>query len=234
MTRIGIVAALAAEARTLGPTTGIRRGLAALADGTLLVVSGIGAGAAAQAAGNLVTAGATGLVSWGVAGGLDPSLRAGTVLLPAEVVSREGALFSTAQAWRERVSVALVAQRPRSGGRLLSSERVMETPAEKSEAFLRTRAAAVDMESLAIAEVAAASGLPFLAIRVIIDGATDVLPRAVTAASRSGRVQIWRMLRLIVFAPADLAALFTLARRYATARRALAAVARSDWRDSIP
>jgi adenosylhomocysteine nucleosidase len=234
LTRIGIVAALPAEAHSLGPRSGARRGLASLADGTLLVVSGIGGVAAAQAAEALVTAGATALVSWGVAGGLDPALRAGTILLPAEVVSSEGVPHPTAHEWRERVRVALVAQRPQSGGRLLSSARIIETAAEKSAAFHRTGAAAVDMESLAIAEVAAARGVPFLAVRVIIDTATDVLPRAVTAASHSGRVQIWRLLRAIVVAPRDLAGLFRLARRYAAARRSLAAVARSGWRACAP
>src|SRR4029077_917603 len=70
---VGIVSALAAEARHLGPTTQRREALASFADGTLLVVSGIGGSAAARGARALIDAGATALISWGMAGGLDPA-----------------------------------------------------------------------------------------------------------------------------------------------------------------
>ncbi|MGH8201914.1 MAG: purine and other phosphorylase-like protein, family 1, partial [Steroidobacteraceae bacterium] len=81
MKPIGIVSALAAEARTLGPTAHgaeLRR----LTDGALLAVSGIGENAAAAAARRLVLAGAGALASFGMAGGLDPALICGAVLLP--------------------------------------------------------------------------------------------------------------------------------------------------------
>ena len=46
----------------------------ARADGTLVAIAGMGGTAAAAAACKLVEAGAAALVSWGMAGGLDPAL----------------------------------------------------------------------------------------------------------------------------------------------------------------
>jgi len=84
----------------------------------------------------------------------------------------------------------------------------------------------VDMESLAIAQVAAAHRLPFVAVRVIVDTAADELPRAVVTASQEGHVRIWRLLGAMALAPAELGALVRLAGRYRMATRRLAAVAR--------
>jgi hypothetical protein len=83
------------------------------------------------------------------------------------------------------------------------------------------------MESFAIAEVAAAHALPFIAIRVIVDAATDALPPAVMVASRSGQLRLWRLIWALACAPAELAGLIRLARRYEVARRSLRAVARA-------
>jgi hypothetical protein len=83
------------------------------------------------------------------------------------------------------------------------------------------------MESLAIAEIAQTHGLPFIAVRVIVDSAGDSLPRAVTAAADSeGHLQVWRLMGELLRTPADLGPLLRLAQRYRAANRSLAAVAR--------
>jgi adenosylhomocysteine nucleosidase len=225
---LGIVAALLAEARTLDPA--IRQGdaLASLADGTLLVVSGMGPAAARYGARRLIEAGSGALISWGMAGGLDPALLTGTPFLPSEVVSPEGEVFPTARDWRERLCAALTASRPVCEGRLLTCREPIGTAADKAIAFRQTAAAAVDMESFAVAEVAARGGLPFIAVRVIVDAAADALPRALLAAAAGrGVVQVRRLLGGLVRAPADVPALSRLVRKYWTARRALSIVARS-------
>jgi len=198
-----------------------------LSDGTLLAVSGMGASAAARSATALVGAGATALASWGMAGGLDPALAAGTIFLPDEVISSSGATVATARDWRERLASALAARRPVTRGRLLTSRTAVGSPAEKAALFRATGAVAVDMESLAIAEVASTHRLPFIAVRVIVDSAADALPQAVTAAAdNEGHLQIWRLVGALARTPADLAPLLRLARRYRAANRSLAAVAR--------
>ncbi|HET7757220.1 MAG TPA: hypothetical protein VFK87_08190, partial [Steroidobacteraceae bacterium] len=205
------MAALVAEARTLGPAMRHGDALASLADGTLLVVSGMGPVAARQGARRLIEAGAGALMSWGMAGGLDPALATGTLLLPSEVVSPEGGVFPTARAWRERLCTALAASRPVCVGRLLTCREPIGTAAGKASAFHRTAAAAVDMESFAVAEVAARGGLPFIAVRVIVDAAGDALPRALLAAAAgTGAVHAGRLLGGLARAPADLPALIRL------------------------
>jgi hopanoid-associated phosphorylase len=222
---VGIVAALAAEARALGPTKPGFEPLRSLADGTMLAVSGMGCAAAARAAQSLVEAGVTALASWGMAGGLDPALRAGTIVLPDQVISADGASFPTTRYWRERLAAALAARQVIANGKLLSSAHAIEAVADKAAAFGATGALAVDMESLAIAQIAAAQGLPFIAVRVIVDTAHDALPRAAVAASRSGQFQIWRLIGALALAPAEISAVIRLAQRYRTARRSLVAVA---------
>jgi len=161
-------------------------------------------------------------MTFGLAGALDPALAAGTIMLPGELISRDGARFVTCKAWRERVAASLGLEV--STGTLLTSARAIETPAEKAAAFRDTGAAAVDMESAAVAEVAAAHGLPFIAVRVIVDTAGDALPPAVVAASTAGRVEIGRLIAGLVAAPREIAELIRLARRYRMAMRSLALV----------
>ena len=200
-------------------------GLFTTKDGTLVAVSGIGFAAAAAAATALVDAGAVALVSWGVAGGLDPALRAGTICLPGEVVSRDGTTFMTDHHWRELIAAAIASRHTLVAGKLLTSNLAIDDDVGKANAFRDTGAVAVDMESAAVASIAAARGLPFVAVRVIADTAVDALPRAVIEATRLGSVRIARLLLETVRRPGDVAGLIRLAQRYRTARRVLAAVA---------
>jgi adenosylhomocysteine nucleosidase len=231
---VGVVAALRAEARALGRARQYRAesaasfgNLAFLSDGSMLAVSGIGGAAAAVAALALIDAGVAALMTFGMAGGLDPNLGAGSVLLPAEVLALDGTRFATAPAWRERLSAAMSVHCAVGGGVVLSSERAIESPQAKALAFRDTGAAAVDMESASVARVAADHQLPFICVRVIVDTAADALPRAVVAASRAGRVQIARLLGGLIVAPGDVAALVRLALRYRSAMRVLKLIART-------
>jgi len=223
---LGIVAALAAEANTLGRTAE-QGGVHRLADGSLVAISGIGMSAAQDAAHHLAERGAGALLSWGLAGGLDPSLVAGDLVLPCAVRSPPGARFAVSPEWHARLAAALCSGLRVSQGDLLTNLVAIDSSAVKAQTFRATNAVAVDMESFAIAEVAATRRLPFAAVRVIVDTAADTLPRAVAAASQSGRVDIARLLWELLRAPADLGALLRLAARYRAAMRALTAAARA-------
>jgi len=217
----GVVAALDFEARSLGKCR----------EQILLSTCGIGAGNAARAARSLAAAGAGALLSWGVAGALDPALRCGTAVLPIEVL-RQGRRFQTDRLWRGRVAAALQGRVPLVSGVLLTSEVAVAAAALKSSLFQDTGAAAVDMESAAVAEVAAEFGLPFLALRVILDTARDSLPDSVLrsfqapatgrARAAPARPRLWPLL----CAPGDWGALLRLARQYRVAGRALRACCR--------
>jgi adenosylhomocysteine nucleosidase len=226
---LGIVAALVAESRPLGPAT--RRGTEPtnLADGTLLIVSGVGLAAAACGARRLLAAGARALLSWGLAGGLDPALEAGALVLPLEVISPEGRVLRTSADWRERVDHAIAARQAASCGRLLTCREPLTSTTAKALAFQRTGAVAVDMESSAVAEVAAAERVPFLTVRAIVDTARDAVPEVALNAAAAGQEgpNIGRVLIGLAGAPGQLPGLIRLARRYRIASRALAAVAAS-------
>ena len=226
---MGVVAALAAEARALGPSMPLGGDpplseLAHLGDGALLAVSGIGRLSAEAAARALVGAGASSLMTFGMAGGLDPALKAGSVVLPCEMISADGRRFAASRAWRERVAAEISSLRAVTEGNLLTSAQAIDTPAEKAETFRRTGAAAVDMESAAVAEIALHFNLPFIAVRVIVDTAADTLPRSVVNASREGQVQISRLIAGLILAPGDIPALIRLSQRYRIATRSLRAI----------
>jgi adenosylhomocysteine nucleosidase len=226
---LGVVAAFAAEARSLGAAIREPRRPVRLADGTVLILSGVGPAAAGNAARLLATGGVGALLSWGMAGGLDPALAAGTLVLPATVISPGGILFTTAPEWRQRVSSAIPPPHPVCSGRLLTCAEPLGSLEAKLLAFRRNAAVAVDMESSAIAEVAAGARLPFLAVRAIVDTATDEVPRAALAALTpgAGALRIGRLLAALARSPAEGAALVRLGGCYRSARRALTAVARS-------
>ena len=227
MSTAGVVAALDMEARSLGPRTRRRDGLFELGGGTLVAVSGMGRTAAVAAAGALVDAGATALVSWGLAGGLDPRLRAGTICLPGVVVARDGTTFATDVHWREILAAAISQHLRVVSGTLLTSAAAIEDVAAKAAAFAETGAVAVDLESAGVAQIAASKRLPFVAVRAIVDTAGDTLPPAVLAAGTEGRMRFARLLFGIVRSPREIAAVMRLAQRYRAASRALGAVART-------
>ncbi len=232
--RIGIVAALAAEARAFragrlrgdGATPG--SGARELADGSLLAVSGMGAAAAAASALELIAAGAGALASWGFAGGLDPALAPGMLFLPEEVIDPAGRLLPSRSGWRERLGQALAGERVCTHGRLLTSERIVASIEEKCACRRASGAAAVDLESFAIAAVAERHQLPFLCVRVIVDGAHDALPQALLRVTRAdGGLHALGLAGELVRAPREVGgALLRLARRYGAAQHTLRHAAR--------
>ena len=237
MSVTGIVAALTAEARTLGQVPAPQAGCAApsihsLATGRLLAISGMGPIAAARAAEALVAAGADALLSFGLAGGLDPQLRAGAVVLPHSVLDGATGVYTTYGPWRERLAAQAAGVADAAGivaGTLLSVAQPLTSVAMKIQARTRSGAGAVDMESFAIAEVAARMGVKFAVARVVIDSAADALPLSVIQATGAyGDVSLLRLLAGLLGAPADLPRLMHLPQRYRAARRALRALGQVD------
>lgn len=219
MNAVGIVAALALESRPLG----------VLADGTLLIVSGVGMAAAREGARQLAAAGARALVSWGMAGALDPALVPGTLVLATEVVSADGGRSLTTRRWREQLAAAVAGRHPLCCGRLLTTREPIRSAADKALALRQTGAAAVDMESAAVAAVAADARLDFMVVRAIVDSAADTLPRAVLDATPAGAraVHLATLLSCLARSPGEIPGLIRLGSRYRSAARALAAVATS-------
>ncbi len=232
---IGIVVALPNEARTITRAR-LRMGdIVAVGDYALLALSGMGALRATAAAQALARRRVSGLVSWGVAGGLDPALRSGRLLLPKRVIADDTRSYIVDAAWRWRLEQLLAGPEAPAGGVLLGSERILDTPDAKHDAFCTTHASAVDMESAAIAEVARQEQLPFVAIRAIVDVASEALPAiAMAAIDDAGRLRLGRLLLQLLSKPSDLLRLITLARQFGRARAALTAAARACAAELAP
>lgn len=229
----GIVAALPLEARCLAPFSSAKFGFqknVALAGVGWIRVSGMGAANAAHAAAGLLQGGAQRLISWGVAGALTPGLKAGALVLPDAVVANDGREFLTDAEWRARL-MRFLSDVTVAGGRLTESAKVSGTAADKHALYARTGAIAVDMESAALAAVAKSGGVPFIAIRAIVDEVDRPIPAAaMLAVNEQGNLNPVRLIRSIAADPRQLRDLLHLANSMRAAQATLkrvAALARS-------
>lgn len=229
-TSTGIVVALAAEARMLTTSRVTRDRPVPLAGGAALVLCGMGPAAARRAATTLADAGAGALAAFGVAGALVETLRTAMLLCPDRILDDDGCDCVPDREWCERLAQRLDAAglRVTQAGSLLSVAVPLLTAASKAQARSRHGAIAVDMESAAVATVARQRGLPFLALRAIVDEAADDVPAAVIAA-----LDAWGRPRPLAFAsalfthPALLARLPRLSSHMRRATRALRTAAQA-------
>jgi adenosylhomocysteine nucleosidase len=197
---LGIVTGLTAEARLARPL------------GLALAGGGLPDGAEA-AAEWLVTQHVDALVSFGLAGGLDPALRPGDVVV-AETVREQDRVYAT----DPRVSARFGAR----GGMLLAGTAVVADAGEKARLFASTGAVAVDLESGAVARVAARHGLPFAVLRAVCDPAHRTLPPAVLLALNGrGAIGAWRVLASVARHIRQAPTVIALVRDAALARAAL-------------
>jgi 4-hydroxy-3-methylbut-2-en-1-yl diphosphate reductase len=124
---------------------------------------------------NLAQAAPAAVVVAGVAGGLDPSLRAGDVVVATEVRDERGRIVL-------RGAAPLAAELRRRGlrvrtGPMLSCDHLVGGPRDR-ERLAATGALAADMESAAV--VRATAGIPTAVVRVIVDTAFTPVARLAT------------------------------------------------------
>ncbi|MGH7119677.1 MAG: hypothetical protein ACREFP_11925 [Acetobacteraceae bacterium] len=200
---LGVVVGLAAEARIARPL----RAIVTIGGGTPQ-----GAEIAAE---SLAAGGATGLLSFGLAGGLDPALRPGDLLVPR-------AVRAFGQDWPADPTLLQLLGGP-TIPLLLSEGTIVASAVAKRRLWQASGAAAVDLESGAVAEAAIRHDLPFAVLRAVCDPASRSLPRAaLVALDAAGRVRPLRFIRVALARPGQLAALLALASDAAHARRTLA------------
>ena len=170
-----------------------------------------------------------GLLSFGVAGALDPALGVGDVVTASAVVTPDGQRFQVNGAWLLDIQNAVGARRIE----VVGSSKVAATIEDKA-ALLRF-GAAVDMESHVAAQAAAAAALPFAVLRVISDGAEDILPPAAVAGMREdGEIDVIAVLSRLAADPRQLSALMRTGRNANRAFRRLedaraALISFEDW-----
>ncbi len=183
---------------------------------------------ARRLAAELVDGGCGALLSVGLAGGLDPALRAGDLVLSSTVISPDGAKVPTDDAWRDRFAAALESARMDFRiGAVLGADELVRFAGSKHTLHSATGALAADMESHEVMRVAAALKIPFLAIRVIADAAEDELPEtAARSLTSEGGVALISILAGLIRRPSDISGMAMLARRstpaFATLRRVAA------------
>lgn len=121
------------------------------------------------------------IISPGFAGGLDPGLARGSIVRPSAV-----------RGPGEDSKRPLTGQ---GGPLLVTVDEIVRTPTEKQSLAAKTGAAIVDMETLAVADVACERGLACHSVRVISDAAGDELPHDIgqlikpqSAARKAGAV----------------------------------------------
>ena len=144
--------------------------------------------------------GASGIISFGVAGGLAPDLIAGDWIAAAAVRTGQR-LFPTDQAWTR----SLVERLPEAAqAEIVGMDTLVADPLEKRLLHAQTGAAAVDMESHIAARIAAAHQIPFVACRAIIDPADKPLPPAALIGLRpDGTADVLAVFRSVVRQPAN-------------------------------
>ncbi|MEF8793272.1 phosphorylase family protein [Thiohalorhabdus sp.] len=187
--------------------------------------SGTGRRRAREAAEALLTEGASRLLSWGIAGGLDPRLASGALLLPREVAA-DPAIPCDAD-WHSRVRARLAPHWPPAEGAILSQDGPVTSPREKRRLAQAWGATALDQETLGVAEAARAAGVPLLVVRGVVDPADRALPPGVAASlGADGSVAGWHLLRTLAASPGQARALPGLARDLWRARATLRQAAR--------
>lgn len=125
------------------------------------------------------------VVSAGFSGALVPGMKIGDIVVGNSIVDTAGA----------ELTIDLTMQaNPASGlhvGRLLTVDRMVRTAAEKKALGEQHSAIAIDMESLAVAQVCREAKIRFLAVRVVSDDlSADLPPEILSVVGSSGTVRL--------------------------------------------
>ncbi len=226
---------------------GLHREAAIIARPGVVVVAGGGDSARLERELETAVAGATAVLSCGVAGALYPALRAGDVVagtlyhsrhpgpvpgstvpqdLPSEHARPGGPRDEpgvTGEGAGRELMGWLAHHLPEAhSGTIVGADTIIASAAEKAALYAQTRAIAVDMESHIAARVAARHGLPFAILRTISDSADHALPpAALVGMNPDGSIALGAILRSLAREPQQLPALIRTGRDAGAAFRSL-------------
>jgi adenosylhomocysteine nucleosidase len=162
--------------------------------------------------------GASGIISFGIAGGLAPNLVAGNWIVASGI--RNGTnVIATDRAWTQSLLEAIP---DAIHAEVVGVDALLMGPIEKARVHARTGAVAVDMESHIAAEIAFEHRIPFAACRIIIDAAHRTLPPAAAVGLRqNGTPDVLAVLYSVLQKPGQLPDLIRTAIDARRAHRAL-------------
>jgi adenosylhomocysteine nucleosidase len=203
---IGIITGLAAEAEILR---------AARIDAAIRCC-GSRPEAALTEARALVAAGATALLSFGVAGALARIAIPGQIVLADEIVLPDGRRLRCSALWHEAMAERLAGLPVRlHRGAIAGSATPVCRAADKHALRRHTGAMAVDMESQVVAAAAAEAALPFLAIRAIADPVDQDVPAfAMSGVDAAGHTHVAPVIAGLLRRPWALPDLIRLGRHF--------------------
>ncbi len=141
-----------------------------------------------------------GLISFGVAGGLDPGLRPGDWVIASNIVTEKGR-YRTDEHWSRRLCAALPAARHAD---ICGSDAPLASAAMKRALGQKHGTMAIDTESHVVAEEATRRGVPFAAARVVLDPVWQGLPpAALVPLMADGTPDIGGVARSVLLAPSQ-------------------------------
>lgn len=192
-----------------------------------VIVAGTDLAGAIDQARKFIGRGCDGLISFGVAGGLHPELKAGDLVLADQIVAENGDIQSVHAVW-----VRTLHELCRNGwiesvtGPIAGTDIVLGTQAKKSVLHQSTKALAVDMESFAAAQLASRTGTRFQAIRAVADVAQQDLPPCLdSVVSADGRPRTKTIIAGLVRSPTEIIDVLKVAKNYRRAIKTLRRVA---------
>jgi adenosylhomocysteine nucleosidase len=219
---LGIVVSLPQELKGLTRQSIPMGTWRAITDNTLVALSGMGAERAHRAGAVLVSQGAKALLSWGCAAALDDRTRPGRLIIPERIIGASGEIHKVNAEWHQRLCKTLEHKHPVHTEALVESDAIIKTAAEKRALAKRTHAAATDMESAAQARLAQQHGIPFMAIRAIVDTvSTDIPENVLKALDPQGNISVWKLFTSSYLVPRDWMKIVQLGIQFSAARRTL-------------
>lgn len=194
----------------------------------LVITGGIGPRRTQQTLERFTNVPFTAVLSVGCAGALIPGLTTGQLILAPDVCMWSAKTEATLDRFpaddrllsyvRAAASQAAV---PTAEGSLFTSTSILFTPEDKAQQGRVTGAIAVEMESAVHAAFAAAQGLPFLTLRVILDPVGMALPVMKGLMDPGGNMRALKAVSYVATHPQHLPVLLALKRSRTTAAQAL-------------
>lgn len=166
-----------------------------------------------------------GLISIGFAGGLQPDLHTGDVVLAQRIQSYSAPSGNLPAAFTDPITptprllqVAAQAAFPPTStvyrGALLSARAVVAAAAQKQRLGQLSKALAVDMEAHSIGRVAVQRQLPFVSLKTVFDAYDDDIALSLTQCTTpTGSLKLASLVSTLLFHPALLADLPRLRRK---------------------
>lgn len=230
MSYIGIISALSSEGRCLsGKPAPINKPFQ-INEHAIAIVCGMGEDNVRITVQQLLEKNVTALVSWGTAGALTEKIHSGDLVLADSVTTIDGKNYSFDTDWNKRVTNKLCNTSIKiHHGMIAHTEQILKTPACKTSLQAATHGIAVDMESIAIARIAHEENLPCLAVRAIVDEASQSIPEAIiNSTDMFGRPALFSLLSSIISKPNLISDLIYLGKGMKAATKTLSTVARSQ------